>query len=339
MKKTTFVENVFLMQRIGVIGAGHFGKYHLKALKDISEFELVGFYDIDKLVSEDVRSTFNIKAFPSYEALLDEIDIVDIVVPTVSHYECAVEAIRRQKNVFIEKPVTSSLTDAENLIKLAEEASVKVQVGHIERFNPAFIAAIPYINNPMFIEIHRLQPFTNRSTDISVVLNLMIHDIDIVLSTVNSNIKKISASGVKVITSTPDIANARLEFENGCVANITASRIALKNIRRCRFFQKETGITVDFLNKTTEIISISKQNDNGTHNGKEHEERKENDSPGKLYKIRPEIQQKNAITEEMLSFMKSINENSTPVVTLYDGFKALQVAHEIIGKVRLSNEF
>ena len=322
------------MQRIGVIGVGHFGKYHVKAIKEIPGFQLIGFFDIDETTSKAVEAEFGVKAYPSYESLLSEVDVIDIVVPTVSHYECAVEALKKQKHVFLEKPVTSSLEDSQSLLKLAEEASVKVQVGHIERFNPAFLSAAPFLNNPMFIEIHRLQPFTNRSTDVSVILNLMIHDIDIVLSTVHSNIKKISASGVKVVTGSPDLANARLEFDNGCVANITASRISLNNIRRSRFFQKDTCITIDFLNKSSEIIKMRdlpgdcKKNDDEIL-----------DSPKELYAEKPEVFPNNAIKEELISFLNAIETNTNPLVTLDDGVKALNVAHEIIEKIKLSNDF
>ena len=326
------------MQRIGVLGVGHFGKYHLKALKEIQGFDLVGFFDIDKEVSKIVTAEYGIPSFPSFEALLAKVDVVDIVIPTVSHFECAVEALKKQKHLFIEKPVTNSVEDAENLLKLSEEASVKVQVGHIERFNPAFLAAVPHIQNPMFIEIHRLQPFTNRSTDVSVILNLMIHDIDIVLSIVNSNIKRISASGIKVVTNTPDLANARLEFDNGCVANITSSRISLNNLRRSRFFQKDTSITVDFLNKSTEIIRMRNLGDDNNY------QLFENsfdglDSPKELFAEKPKIFPNNAIKDELIAFLKSIEENSKPLVTLDDGVKALRVAHEIIEKIKLSNEY
>lgn len=326
------------MQRIGVIGVGHFGKYHLKALKEIQGFDLVGFYDIDAETSKIVAKEYGIPSFPSYEALLAKVDVIDIVIPTVSHFECAVEALKKQKHVFIEKPVTNSVEDAENLLKLAEEASVKVQVGHIERFNPAFLAAVPHILNPMFIEIHRLQPFTNRSTDVSVILNLMIHDIDIVLSIVSSNIKRISASGIKVVTNTPDLANARLEFDNGCVANITSSRISLNNLRRSRFFQKDTSITVDFLNKSTEIIRMRNlpENPNSDFISTTHDLI---DSHKELFAERPEVIPNNAIKEELYAFLKSIEDNSKPLVTLDDGVKALRVAHEVIEKIKLSNDF
>jgi len=326
------------MQRIGVIGVGHFGKYHIKALKEIQGFELVGFYDIDEEISKIVTKEFGVPSFPSYEALLEKVDVIDVVIPTVSHFECAVEALKKQKHVFIEKPVTNSVEDAENLLKFAEEASVKVQVGHIERFNPAFLAAVPYISNPMFIEIHRLQPFTKRSTDVSVVLNLMIHDIDIVLSINKSNIKRISASGIKVVTNTPDLANARLEFDNGCVANITSSRISLNNMRRSRFFQKDSSINVDFLNKSTEIIRMRNlpENPNSDFLNASHDML---GSPKELYTERPEVIPNNAIKEELSAFLKSIENNTRPLVPLDDGVKALRVAHKIIEKIKLPNDF
>jgi predicted dehydrogenase len=323
------------MIKIGLLGVGHFGKFHLAALKEISEFEFMGFYDIDQKKSAEVAAQYGVKSFDSYEAMLNVVDAVDIVVPTISHYECAVQAIRRSKHVFIEKPVTNTLEEAENIIKLSEEANVKVQVGHVERFNPAFMAVRQMIGTPMFIEIHRLAQFNPRSTDVSVVLNLMIHDIDIVLSTVRSNIKKISASGVSIVTNTPDIANVRIEFDNGCVANITASRISLKNMRKCRFFQKEAYISIDFLKRETEVIRIKSITgeadplamvlDTGEETGKKE-----------ISIEKPDIIPNNAIQDELASFAHSIKSNTTPAVSIDDGYQALMVAHKILDIIKLT---
>jgi len=316
------------MLKIGVVGAGHFGRFHIQSILQIPEYRLAGFYDIDKERSDLISSEFGIRAFSDYASLLKECDVVDIVVPTVSHFECAKEAIRQQKHVFVEKPLTASLNEAKILLDLANEAQVKAQTGHIERFNPAFMAAYPHISNPMFIEIHRLAEFTPRSTDVSVIYNLMIHDIDIVLSVVKSNMKKVHASGVKVITDSTDIANARIEFDNGCVANITSSRISTTNMRRMRFFQKNMYINVDCLNKRAEILKVK--------NGGEIEltgltENFVNDHSFETESL--DIQMNNAIKVELEQFGKAILNNTDVPVSFEDGYNALKVANLISEKI------
>lgn len=316
--------------RIGVIGAGHFGKYHIQALKNLKEVELVGFYDINPIVQETVSAELKVKAYRSYKEIINDIDIVDIVTPTVSHYDCALEAIRHQKHVFIEKPVTHSLETAQHLIKLADEADVKVQVGHIERFNPAFLAIEPYINKPMYIEAHRLQPFTQRSLDVSVVLNLMIHDLDIILHTVKSNIKRISANGAVVATNSADVASVRIEFENGSVAHMTSSRISIDNMRTIKMFQKDNCITIDFLNKKAEII-WAKYNQNGSN-------LMNINNSVEIISEYPKVIPNNAILEEMKSFVHSIQSNTSPIVTLEHAYYAIKVAFEIMERVKYSFE-
>ncbi|MGI8892739.1 MAG: Gfo/Idh/MocA family protein, partial [Bacteroidia bacterium] len=244
------------MIKIGLLGVGHLGKIHARLINEIEGLSLIGFYDPSDDNARAFAESNNVKRYESIDELIINSDALDIVTPTVSHYECAVKALRQSKHVFIEKPVTNTLQEARELKSLASEANVKVQVGHVERFNPAFVAAQPYINNPMFIETHRLAQFNPRGTDVAVVLDLMIHDIDIVLSTVKSGVRKINASGVAVVSDTPDIANARIEFDNGCVASLTASRISMKNMRKSRFFQKDAYISVDFLKKSSEIVKI-----------------------------------------------------------------------------------
>ena len=244
------------MLRIGILGAGHLGRIHLRLVAASPVFELVGFYDpnaaaVDKLVSEK-----DYRAFESAEALIDAVDVVSIITPTLSHFEMAEKALRSKKHVFIEKPIAQNDEEAQKLVKLASENGVLGQVGHVERFNPAFQAIQPFLDTPLFIETHRLAEFNPRGTDVSVVLDLMIHDIDIVLSVVDSPIKRIDASGVAVISETPDISNARITFENGCVANFTASRISLKKMRKTRFFQKNAYIAVDYLAKKVEVVKI-----------------------------------------------------------------------------------
>ena len=234
------------MLKAGVLGAGHLGKIHLRLLNQSNKFELVGFYDADPENAKRVVEEFGYTYFDSIDGLIEAVDVVDIVTPTLSHYDCAKQAIKKGKHIFIEKPITNTVEEAETIRTLVAEHGVKGQVGHVERFNPAFIGVKEQIKNPMFIECHRLAEFNPRGTDVPVVLDLMIHDIDIILSVVQSPVKHISASGVSVVSETPDIANARIEFKNGCVANLTASRISLKNMRKTRFFQKDAYISVTF---------------------------------------------------------------------------------------------
>lgn len=326
------------MIKIGVLGAGHLGKIHIRLLKEITKFELVGFYDVNAEAAEAVEKEFGIKRFDTIEALLEQVDAIDIVTPTITHYACASKAIKRSKHTFIEKPVTNTIEEAKTLMGLSKEADVKVQVGHVERFNPAFMAAKEYCSNPMFIETHRLAQFNPRGTDVSVVLDLMIHDIDIILSTVKSNIKRISASGVAVVSDTPDIANARIEFDNGCVANLTASRISMKNMRKSRFFQKDAYVSVDFLDKKVEVIRLIDNPDETDPfavvlelgNGK---------GAKQIFFENPTILPTNAIKMELETFADSINDDTTPVVSIDDGYKALDVAYRIIEKMKLTSSF
>jgi len=324
------------MLKIGVLGAGHLGKIHIKCIKEINSFNLVGFFDTDIENSQRVEHDLNIKSFPSFDDLLNNCDVIDIVTPTICHYEYAAVALKKGKHVFIEKPLTTTLEEAKSLIKIADEANVKVQVGHVERFNPAFIAALPYFDHPMFIENHRLAEFNPRGTDVPVVLDLMIHDIDIILSVIKSDIKKISASGVAVVSDTPDIANARIEFENGCVANLTTSRISLKNMRKSRFFQKDAYISIDFLKKETEVVKMQEvvqSNDPfaividpGNNKPKKQ-----------IFFKKPEINNTNAIKMELETFYTAIATNTKPAVSIYDGYKSLEVAHQIMEKISRNN--
>lgn len=324
------------MIKIGVLGAGYLGKIHIKLLKEIKEFDLVGFFDHNHNKVNKVSEEFGLKYYNDPEALLEKVDAIDIVTPTVSHYECAVSALKSSKHIFIEKPLTYTVEEAANLMKLTNEADVKVQVGHVERFNPAFIAARSYINNPMFIEAHRLSQFKQRGADVSVVLDLMIHDIDIVLSTVKSNIKKISASGISVVTDTSDIASVRLEFDNGCVANLTASRISINNMRKVRFFQKDAYISINFLDKDVDIIKIRNAGNKSLPssyvidpgNGKSKKE---------IYFEKPDIIKNNAIKDELRMFYSSITNDTPPLVNIEDGYNALNVAHIILDKMKLTS--
>jgi predicted dehydrogenase len=323
------------MLKIGVLGAGHLGKIHIKCILQIEEYELVGFYDPDKKVTEDVKNQFNIKSFDSLAELIENCDVVDIVTPTLSHYDCARSAIMASKHIFIEKPITNTTEEAKSLMNLAEEAKVKVQVGHVERFNPAFLSVQNTIENPMFIETHRLTEFNARGTDVSVIHDLMIHDIDIILSIVKSNVKRISANGVAVVSETPDIANARIEFDNGCVANLTASRVSLTSMRKTRIFQKNAYITIDFSNKNSQILQLSEVTEKTDEFsilldlGKDKKKKEINF-------VKPEIKENNAIKDELTSFAKSILNNHQPLVTVEDGYNALRIASIIHDKMKFT---
>lgn len=316
------------MLKVGVLGAGHLGKIHLRLLNQSDKYELVGFYDPNSENADKVAAEFGYHKFDSVTELIQAVEVVDIVTPTLSHHDCAKEAMEAGRHVFIEKPISNTVEEAEELIALAAQYNVKGQVGHVERFNPAFLATREMINNPMFIETHRLAEFNPRGTDVPVVLDLMIHDIDAILSVVPSKVKEISASGVAVISDTPDIANARIEFENGCVANLTSSRISLKNMRKSRFFQKDAYISVDFLDKTCEVVKMKDapevpgdfdmilQNAEGVRK--------------QIYFENPEVQANNAILDELETFADAIKNNTRPVVTLEDGTEALRIAYRII---------
>ncbi|MFZ4414243.1 MAG: Gfo/Idh/MocA family oxidoreductase [Bacteroidales bacterium] len=321
------------MLRIGIMGAGHLGKIHIKCIQQIPEYKFIGFFDPDQENAKKVAAEFNTHSFASIEELIDEVDVVDIVTPTLSHFDCAAKALKRGKHVFIEKPIAASAAEAQQMIVLSNEANVKVQVGHVERFNPAFTAAVDFIDNPMFIETHRLAQFNPRGTDVPVILDLMIHDIDIVLSVVKSKVSKISASGVKVVSDTPDIANARIEFENGCVANLTASRISMKNMRKSRFFQRDAYIAVDFLDKTTEIVRMKEVNPEENDPFAMIIELGENKGSKQIFFEKPEIQAINAIKMELETFYHAIVNDTTPIVSIIDGYNALDVAYQIIDKL------
>lgn len=320
------------MLKIGVLGCGHLGRIHMKCINELPEvYQLAGCFDLHTEKTAAAAIEFGTTASESIESLIDLVDVVDIVTPTVSHFGCAQSAIRKFRHIFIEKPVTETTDEARQLMRLAAEAGVHVQVGHVERFNPAFRAVIPFLNNPQFIETHRLAEFNARGTDVSVVLDLMIHDIDIVLAVTRANVRSVSASGVAVLSDTPDIANARLELDNGCVANLTASRISLKKMRKSRFFQRDAYISVDFLKKESEIVRMKNANaevdpfaiiiDLGARGKKE------------ILFDKPSIAETNAIRDELQSFANAIMGKSAPEVTLEDGTRALEVARMVLEKM------
>ena len=320
------------MIKIGVVGAGHLGKIHLKLLNSSKRFQLMGFYDTDLKISKELSDKEGYKCFSNLDNMLDNVEAIDIVSPTSTHYHIAKQAILSNKHVFIEKPITNNVDHAKDIIKLSRKNNIIGQVGHVERFNPAYVAAFNHIKDPMFIESHRLSDFNPRGTDVSVIMDLMIHDIDIVLNTVKSKVKKINASGVSIISDSPDIANARIEFENKCVANLTASRISLKKMRKTRIFQKDAYISIDFLEKELQIVKIKdavKSNSNlsmviKTNTGKDKI----------IYFENPEIIEENSILNELESFANSINNKSLPKVTLLDGYEAIKVANEVMSQIQ-----
>ena len=319
------------MLKIGIFGAGHLGKIHLKIAENSNIFELVGFHDSDFNVVNKLLKEFDYKFFENPDALINSVDVVSIITPTISHFKIAEKAIKASKHVFIEKPIAQTDDEANTLVNLAIDYKVLGQVGHVERFNPAYQSIKSTLINPMFIEAHRLAEFNPRGTDVSVILDLMIHDIDIILSVVDSPIRRIDASGVAVISKTPDICNARVTFENGCVANFTASRISMKKMRKTRFFQKEAYIALDYLTKKVEVVKIKnapKQRDDLSILLTNAEGDKK-----QIYFEIPKIDEINPIQEELEDFAKSINKNKRPTISLKDGAYALKVAHQIIARI------
>ena len=320
------------MLKAGLVGAGHLGKIHLRLLNQSEKYELVGFYDSDAENGKKLEKEFGYKYYNDLDQLLSEIQVLDIVTPTLFHYEYAKKAIEKGIHFFIEKPVTQTLEQAEELIRLCEEKNIKVQVGHVERYNPAYIATKSYLSNPQFIEIHRLAEFNPRGTDVSVVLDLMIHDLDILLSIVKSPVKHLHASGVSVVSKTPDITNARIEFENGCVANLTTSRISMKAMRKSRFFQKDAYISIDFLEKKAEVIRMQAAPETPSDFDMIIENA-EGDKNQIVFEY-PNIQPNNAILDELESFAQAIEENTPIEVSLNDGTEALKVALKIMELIK-----
>lgn len=319
------------MINVGVIGVGQLGSIHADLVSKIKEFRLIGCFDTNISRSLAVNTRFDLNPVQNPDELLKYADAVIIATPTTSHYEYAKEAIRLGKHVFIEKPVTHTLLQASELIKLATEAQVIAQVGHVERFNPAFLALNNYEINPMFIEVERLSSYPQRGTDVSVVLDLMIHDIDLILKMVKGNVRRIMANGVSVITDSLDIANARIEFDNGCVANLTASRVSAQKQRKMKLFQKNAYISIDFLDKKTEIYQLEESELNGFAIPLEK------NKGVRIHK--PEIVDNNALEMELKDFANSITNNLEPTVSMYDGAKALELAYAILRKIQKSIPF
>lgn len=320
------------MLKVGVFGVGHLGKFHLKNWEEIENVKLIGFCDPSDENANQAKKDFGLKRFKNADQLIEACDAVDIVAPTTLHFELCKKAILKSKHVFVEKPLANTMSEAKEIVKLTKEANIKLQVGHVERFNPALLAAKEHELNPMFIEVDRLAQFNPRGTDVSVILDLMIHDIDIILSLVKSNVKNVFANGVNVLSDTPDIANVRIEFDNGCVANLTSSRISMKKMRKMRLFQKDSYVGIDFLDKKMEIIKYKSAEDKNvftfdidTNHGKKT-----------IAISSPVIKETNAIKMELQSFINSINNNKSTVVTEIDGYRAMEVAHLILDKIKSS---
>jgi len=317
------------MLKVGLFGAGHLGKFHLNNWKEIDGVQLVGFFDPANATAKEVSEKYNLKRFTNEDDLINACDAIDIVTPTQYHFSICEKAIKKSKHVFVEKPMVHTMDEARTLVKLVKESKIKFQVGHVERFNPAFLAAQNLELNPMFIEVHRLAQFNPRGTEVSVILDLMIHDIDVILSLVKSDVKSISASGVAVMTETPDIANVRIEFNNGCVANLTSSRISMKKMRKVRLFQKDAYIGIDFLEKKTEVIKLKTEKD-------ENAFAFDIETPNGIKTIaiaNPEVPEVNAIKRELEEFVAAIRNNTQPIVNEIDGFRAMDVAHQILQKI------
>jgi predicted dehydrogenase len=322
------------MLKIGVFGVGHLGKFHLSNWQQIEGVEVVGFYDPSDRSAQEVSEKYQIARFLDPDLLMDAVDAVDIVAPTTYHFELCKKAIRKSRHVFVEKPLANTMNEARELLKLTRESNVKMQVGHVERFNPAFLAIENLGLNPMFIEVHRLAQFNPRGTEVSVILDLMIHDIDIILSLVKSEVKSIAANGVSVMTETPDIANVRIEFHNGCVANLTSSRISMKKMRKMRLFEKDAYIGVDFLEKKTEVIRLKKEEDIDSFTFDLETPTGETKTIAVLNPAVPEV---NAIKLELEKFRDAIVMNAPVVVSEFDGYRAMDVAHQILQKIKSSS--
>lgn len=322
--------------KIGVFGAGHLGKIHIQQWLEVENVELIGFFDPNDDNAASAIAQYQVPRYTDMNKLIVDADALDIVSTTTAHYEIAKQCLLNGKHIFIEKPLANTLEEGSELVQLVKEANVKCQVGHVERYNPAYRALEDELLQPMFIEAHRLAQFNPRGTDVSVILDLMVHDIDIVMHLVKSPVKRISASGVSVISETADIVNARIEFDNGCVANLTASRISLKKMRKMRLFQRDAYIGIDFLEKKTEVIRL-----------KDGEEKAGMldfpiDMPNgdkKLISVQmPDVQQTNAIRMELAEFATSIIEDKPVRVSVYDGYQAMDVAHQILKKMSMHNE-
>ena len=323
--------------KVGVIGVGHLGRHHTRVYRQLPQAQLVGVHDIDSEKAQKVAKEFDTRYFENLDDLLERTDAVSLVVPTTIHYALACDILDQGKNLLIEKPITETVKQAEELVSLAGAKNVILQVGHIERFNPAFKAIENLKLEPKFIESHRLAQFNPRGTDVAVILDLMIHDLDLILSLVKSEVKRIDAAGVSVISDSEDIANARLTFENGCVANITASRISARPLRKMRLFQRNSYISLDFLERSVEIYKLVDTNSVSVEE-KEKETVVGNLPTGEVGKTivyeKPEIESEDMLTSEIVSFLDAVKNRTHLKVSGEDGKRALTVALEIVDKAK-----
>lgn len=322
---------VLMVKNISLIGLGYIGKIHLRLLKDNPNWNIAGIYDTDKALTRDLALQYNVKAFSSLEELLEHSDAVDIATPSSTHFELAKAAIIAGKHIFIEKPVTATLKEAKQLQSLVNEAGVIFQVSQVERYNPALIAAQPYTTHPVFIEVHRLSSYNSRGTDVSVVLDLMMHDLDLILNMVKSNVRKIHANGGKLVSATADIVNARIEFENSVVANITTNRVAFKNSRKLRVFTKDNLVSINLLDKITEVIKLKNAGPDSKNLVLD---------PGKglpkkeVIFEHPIILPTNAINEELNTFHTNVYSNKAPKAGIDDAIRTLEIAFDIEEKLK-----
>ncbi len=321
--------------KVGVIGVGHLGKIHSKLWKEVSGAELVGIYDSNTAEAERYAVEIGTKSYTSIDALLDEVNGVSIVTPTSYHFEVAKQAIKKGKHILIEKPITTTIAEAEELCALAKSTGVSIQVGHIERFNPALLAVEQYIHNPRFFESHRLAQFKPRGTDVAVVLDLMIHDIDVILSLVDSEVKSIDASGISVVSDEIDIANARITFINGAVANVTASRISQNPMRKLRIFEQDAYVSVDFATKQSELFRLVSPQEVSESSSLQFNLGEIDRAEKKLNIIyeRPDADDINPLKYELELFRRVVVLREKPIVSGEDGLAALRVAERILASI------
>tara|TARA_B100001113_G_scaffold67768_1_gene52284 strand:+ start:91 stop:1074 length:984 start_codon:yes stop_codon:yes gene_type:complete len=312
--------------RIGVIGVGHLGQHHVKHYKTLNNVELIGVFDIDRERSSDISKKFDVKVFDDLNSILEKVDALSIVTNTEHHFKIAEKCLRSKKHVFIEKPITAVIEEADKLLSMAEQNRVLIQVGHIERLNPALLALNEYQIKPKFIEIQRLAPYTSRGTDVPVVLDKMIHDIDILLSLVKVPIKKIQATGLSILTNSIDIAHARMRFEDGTVASVMSSRIARDEVRKIKIFQRDLYATLDLLIGSTEIYEVV--NDKAS----KYKMTIPFDYKGNTKLIgyhKPDLSKNDPLKMELENFVLSIQGKQQPIVSGKDGRDALEVAIKI----------
>ncbi|HUI65746.1 MAG TPA: Gfo/Idh/MocA family oxidoreductase [Bacteroidota bacterium] len=319
--------------RIGVIGVGHLGALHAKMLSDIPGVALAGVFDIDGAKTQKIAAEYGCLPARTVEDLLSRVDAVTIATPTEAHCLTALGALERGKHVFLEKPITQTIDEADRICRSASQKGLLIQVGHIERFNPAILALEKYQIAPMFVESHRLAQFNPRGTDVAVVLDLMIHDIDLILSFVHSPVRAVEANGVAVVSESVDIANARIQFENGCVANVTASRISQRKMRKMRLFQKSGYISIDFSEGAAEVFRLVGENEPDAKGTMMLGELGSGKYKRKIVYEQPEVKEVNALRHELSLFAKAVADGTPPVVSGEDGKRALEVASAIMEKI------